>query len=246
MNQAVDRVREVYLRNHFPRMKVDWQTYPDSIGHFVSPGCFRCHDGRHVNQFGAPISNDCNLCHTFLNPLPGNGESGFVQEGEFSHPYQLTGVHASLRCDQCHTGGNLPRPTCAECHNETTEFTNGVHPVFEPFGITADPMAGSVDCESCHDVAEPISKAAINTACLDCHDDEEERFGGMLADWSQEVGKLLEDARSVADEADLEIISKLQAAGPLHNVAATRKILEAIAARAGIEESIPLEEAEAH
>lgn len=246
VNQAVDRVREIYARNHFPHMKVDWQTYPDSIGHFISPGCFRCHDGLHVNQFGTPISHNCNLCHTFLNPLPKNGESGFIKEGEFIHPYELTGVHASLRCDQCHTGGNLPRPTCAACHIETTEFMGGTHAAFESFGIAADPMADSVDCESCHDLEEPMSKAVMNSACLDCHDDEEDRFDGMLANWSQEVGNLLDDASSVADEAGLALVSKLRKAGPLHNIAATRKILKAIAAQAEAADSLQGGEPEAH
>ncbi len=69
---AIDAVRDIYARNIFPAMKVDWRTYPDNIGHKFSPGCFRCHEGRHENQLGEVISHECSICHSFLNPVEGS------------------------------------------------------------------------------------------------------------------------------------------------------------------------------
>ncbi|MBI4717982.1 MAG: NapC/NirT family cytochrome c [Planctomycetes bacterium] len=111
IQRAIDALGEAYRRSVFPHMKVDWRTYPDNIGHLTSPGCLRCHDGRHVNQLGQAISSDCNTCHTFLNPL-GEGETAY-QEGPFVHSMDLN-AHRHLRCDQCHTGGTLP--LCRDCH----------------------------------------------------------------------------------------------------------------------------------
>ena len=45
-------------------MKVDWRTHPNNIGHFHTPGCFRCHDGQHVGADGKVIPKGCNTCHT--------------------------------------------------------------------------------------------------------------------------------------------------------------------------------------
>lgn len=66
-------------------------------------------------------------------------------------------------------------------------------------------------------------------ACMDCHDDdEEERFEGMLASWSREVDQLLNDAEARADERATERLRTLRRAGPLHNIKATRLLVQAI------------------
>lgn len=110
---AVERVREIYERNYFPYMRVTWRTYPENVGHLDSPGCFRCHDGRHVDEHGTTITSGCNTCHTFLNADP-NAPDTYV-EGTFEHTMSLRG-HEDLRCSQCHDGGRLP--LCYQCHNE--------------------------------------------------------------------------------------------------------------------------------
>ncbi len=40
---------DIYDRNVFPEMNVSWKSYPSNIGHRNSPGCFRCHDGKHAS-----------------------------------------------------------------------------------------------------------------------------------------------------------------------------------------------------
>ena len=57
-------VKEVYLDNIWPSMKVTWGTYKSQIGHQdTGYGCFRCHDEEHVTGSGETISQDCDLCH---------------------------------------------------------------------------------------------------------------------------------------------------------------------------------------
>lgn len=113
VTQAAEAVRAIYWRNFYPEMKVDWTSYPENVGHLNSPGCFRCHDGKHVNARGEPISSSCNVCHTFLSPVA--GQTNTMVEGEFRHSMALV-LHGELRCSQCHTGGALP--LCRECHGK--------------------------------------------------------------------------------------------------------------------------------
>lgn len=111
VEQAVKSVSEIYARNFFPLMKVDWRTYPENVGHLNSPGCFRCHDGLHFDAGGTPISSTCETCHVFLNPIPGRPEEFAV--GPFQHSMDLA-LHSKLRCSECHSGGELR--LCRDCH----------------------------------------------------------------------------------------------------------------------------------
>jgi len=116
LEEAIERTQEIYDLTFFPEMNVDWKTYPDNIGHLEFPGCFRCHDGKHVDREGHAVRRECDICHDFLNPVVGEGEAGLVQKGEFRHAYPLRGVHAELLCHRCHDGGQLSR-TCTGCHS---------------------------------------------------------------------------------------------------------------------------------
>ncbi len=111
IEQAIDRIQLVYRLNFFPKMRANWQTYPENIGHLISPGCFRCHDGLHVNDKGEAISSSCTTCHDFLTAI--EEREGELREGEFVHSMSLL-HHEKLRCNQCHTGG--PLPLCYDCH----------------------------------------------------------------------------------------------------------------------------------
>lgn len=66
VDAAATAVKEIYLRNIYPQMKITWGTHPNHIGHQESAGCFRCHDGQHTSKDGKTIEADCNACHTIL------------------------------------------------------------------------------------------------------------------------------------------------------------------------------------
>ena len=40
-----------------------WMNFPNNVGHKDFPGCFRCHDGKHMNDKGEAIRLQCTLCH---------------------------------------------------------------------------------------------------------------------------------------------------------------------------------------
>lgn len=63
---AAAALGDAYCFNVFPKMKIDWGTYPNHIGHQQSTGCFRCHDDEHKTADGRTISQDCSTCHSLL------------------------------------------------------------------------------------------------------------------------------------------------------------------------------------
>lgn len=125
--QAIEGVKRIFKLNVFPEMKVDWRVYPENIGHLSSAGCFRCHDGRHVDAQGTAISSSCETCHTFLNEVP--DRPGTFAEGDFHHSMNLVN-HGKLRCEQCHTGG--PLPLCRDCHATGQWLEERGNPRFVP------------------------------------------------------------------------------------------------------------------
>jgi hypothetical protein len=106
IKEAVKQVQGIYSRNFFPKMKVSWNTYPNHIGHFYSPGCFRCHDNKHKSADGRIISKDCNLCHTVLSQKQENIPAG-AQVKNFVHPVDIGDELMKTNCSECHmVGGN--------------------------------------------------------------------------------------------------------------------------------------------
>ena len=102
--QTIQGVQAIYSRNFFPEMKVDWMAYPDHIGHMISPGCFRCHDGKHVSEDGEVITQTCESCHSIIAQGPGTEIASITSTGlEFEHPTDDNDWKKS-RCDECHEG----------------------------------------------------------------------------------------------------------------------------------------------
>ncbi len=152
---AIDEVKRVYGQNFFPEMRVNWQAYPDHIGHKEFPGCFRCHDGKHVSKDGRVISKECSSCHDFLQ----RQKTGLVDvpaTPAFGHPWKLGGRHAEVLCGACHTGGPAKPPTCRGCHN---------------LQASGAPMA-SMQCKGCHLKEQQLQPMA---KCTTCHAD----LGGL-------------------------------------------------------------------
>ncbi len=102
LKKAVQEVQGIYSRNFFPEMKTQWNTHPDNIGHFYSPGCFRCHDGKHKSADGRVISKDCNLCHRVLDQKQENIPAG-KKVTDFVHPADIGDALTTTNCSECHT-----------------------------------------------------------------------------------------------------------------------------------------------
>jgi cytochrome c1 len=107
VDEAINAVQAIYQDNFFPEMKVDWQAYPDNLGHTIYPGCYRCHDGQHVSAGGEVVTKDCNSCHIII--AQGNGEAAetISPNGlEFQHPIDISEMWKMVNCAECHTGGS--------------------------------------------------------------------------------------------------------------------------------------------
>jgi hypothetical protein len=150
IENAIEAVIYIYDRNVFHDMNVNWTTYANNIGHKDWPGCFRCHDGRHVTENGNVLSRDCGICHTMpvrgpLRPM------GLVDNssGLSWHPMELLGRHAAILCSDCHTAGFRPPAECAECH-----------------GIDSNAPMMSRGCDYCHKENQEIKPVK---ACANCH-----------------------------------------------------------------------------
>lgn len=244
INQAVEGVREAYQRNFFPYMRVNWQTYPDNIGHKYQPGCYRCHDGKHVDEQGGIVRHDCNICHTFLNAVPDESDRSLVREGSFVHPTELVGVHQDLACHQCHTGGLTPEPTCTGCHTDTQALFSGTGAQWSRFEVEPDGMFDDLSCQDCHDLSKPLDPGIMNATCLTCHDDDPQTFDGLVTRWREEMQRLHQQtaqavaavrmkpgsAKDTANAAWLDeaegTLAALERAVPQHNMEGARIIYE--------------------
>jgi len=115
IKNAIMHAQDIYNRNFFPKMKVDWKTYPNHIGHFYTPGCFRCHDGKHKSPEGRVISKDCNVCHEVLSQIQENIPQG-QQVKSFVHPVDIGDELYKTNCSECHTSGGRDVPGSGKLH----------------------------------------------------------------------------------------------------------------------------------
>ena len=169
LEASIASLQDIYDRNVFPEVGVDWNTYPSHVGHRSSPGCFSCHDGKHVTKQGDALESRCDLCHTFVRRERGSSTMIEVAaDASFVHPFRSE-VHASVACWTCHTGSASPYAGCTSCHTNTS---NGHSMRFE-CSICHKPKAEGVSrtsCAACHPAAEsPMHVLPAHADCTGCH-----------------------------------------------------------------------------
>lgn len=101
---SVDAVVDLFKHNMFPEMKVRWDVYPDNIGHMISPGCFRCHDGEHQSVAGKAVTRDCRVCHAIIAQGPADNVEKSVDGLPFRHPFDGDESWKEMNCADCHSG----------------------------------------------------------------------------------------------------------------------------------------------
>ena len=184
LDQALATLKRIYNETVYPDADIDWRTYPNNIGHKEFPGCFRCHDGKHVAQEESVkperkvIRQDCNLCHSI--PTQVSDYETDVQKivaKQASNPVEPPN-HLALNWVTKH-GGNSG-PDCLICHaDEKTEGDSknfckntSCHgnqweiPEVERF------YAGQgLYCQECHDMTNAASHAlpGHKMECISCH-----------------------------------------------------------------------------
>ncbi len=184
LDSAVGAVQTIFQENFFPEMKVNWEVYPDHIGHSEFIGCFRCHGSALETTAGKRISQDCDLCHTIQTP-----QAVGVFADLSNHNLEL-----GLDCLKCHSYGTWTQ--AEKFRHEDAQF----------------PLAGAhdkVDCDKCH---PPVTSSDLGIlrykgleygSCLSCHEDpHHDKFGENCtdchneSDWRQVPEDKLEHAKT--------------------------------------------------
>jgi nitrate/TMAO reductase-like tetraheme cytochrome c subunit len=137
VQKAVAELQAIYDRTVFHDQKVDAATHPDNLGHINSPGCFRCHDGTHLNADDEAIRLECNLCHSIpvvsdtkdLVTLIEINSGGIEPESHLNANWiNLHNEAMDQTCAQCHSiegaGGTSNTSFCSNsaCHGNVFTF----------------------------------------------------------------------------------------------------------------------------
>ena len=118
VQDAIKVLQDIYTQSVFPEQKSSWDTHPNNIGHMYSPGCFRCHDGKHLDESQQAIRLECNLCHSIPKVA---GPQDFVTDIEISRGPEPE-THKNANWITLHRSAF--DATCSSCH--TTDDPGGV------------------------------------------------------------------------------------------------------------------------
>jgi mono/diheme cytochrome c family protein len=136
VDEAVERLVEIYRNSVFPEQKINWDTYPDNNGHINAPGCFRCHDGKHLSARNESIRLECNICHSVpVKAQPGTVVTNIeinhgIEPSSHKNPNFIS-MHRNLfdnSCKNCHTvddpGGSSNKSFCSNsaCHGQSWKY----------------------------------------------------------------------------------------------------------------------------
>ncbi len=133
---AIKTIQGIYDHTVFLDQKIDWTTYPNNLGHITSPGCFRCHDGKHLDSNQQAIRLECNLCHSIpvvagAQDFVANIEISRGPEPESHRNPNWIGLHnqsIDSSCVACHTmadpGGTSNTSFCSNsaCHGTVLTY----------------------------------------------------------------------------------------------------------------------------
>lgn len=183
IDQATDHLIMLYEEGNYPEQKLSWKTHPNNVGHSESPGCFRCHDGQHVNEEGDIIRLECNLCHSIPTVVrPGEIEptipltTGLEPESHLDSTW-IARHHLSFdaTCANCHTtanpGGTTDQSFCSNsgCHGSGWEFAGfnapGLASTLGIRQVIAEPLLLDFEGTPTYDVLQPL----FIQQCGGCH-----------------------------------------------------------------------------
>lgn len=187
LETTVDILVDYYENNVFIDQEMKWDTHPDNSQHLTSPGCFRCHDGKHLTQENEAVRLECNLCHSI--PVVA-GPQDFLANLEVSRGVEPTShkdtnwitIHHEVidnTCENCHTmddpGGASNTSFCSNsgCHGQAWEFAGFNAPRLREILSTVIETTSTPESEPGTDPQDgPLSFTAIQSffaTCLSCH-----------------------------------------------------------------------------
>ena len=124
IERMVTELQGLYAKNYFPAMHASWKVNPDNIGHMYYLGCFRCHDGKHVDERGKVLTKECNACHAIVSQEEVGKTTRVSMAGvQYQHPVDVGNDWKETNCSECH---NPPDKKAAE-KGEKKVATRGLH-----------------------------------------------------------------------------------------------------------------------
>ncbi len=175
IKQSEQVMKELLHRIKFKEPGISWRSFPNDSGHSDFPGCFRCHDGTHINPQGESIRLHCNICHdiptvyregetpVLFPPLateepPSHLEANFISDHRFL---------ASKPCARCHIEiqfGSDNRSFCSNpaCHGR--KWPSVDLDAHSPHPIPLEGKHAETWCHECHKGTRRPDRA-----CQSCH-----------------------------------------------------------------------------
>jgi nitrate/TMAO reductase-like tetraheme cytochrome c subunit len=193
VDMAITELVDAYAQSVYVEQKSDWDSHPNNVGHEFSPGCFRCHGGKHLNEEAEAIRLECNICHS----IPVVAKSAdFVTDIEISRgPEPEThlnpnwiGMHRDVfdhTCQNCHTtddpGGISDTSFCSNsaCHGNVWEHAGFDAPgLREVLAEQLPPPLPEPEIEVGETITfESAVGLILNLRCGSCH--EADGLGGL-------------------------------------------------------------------
>ncbi len=187
LENTVEVLSNYYQNNVFIDQQMKWDTHPDNSQHLTSPGCFRCHDGKHLTEENEAVRLECNLCHSI--PVVA-GPQDFVANIEISRGVEPSShkdtnwitIHHEIidnTCENCHTmedpGGASNTSFCSNsgCHGQAWEYAGFNAPRLRQILSTLIEVTPTPEPQESRDLSEnpPIYQEiqSFFATCLECH-----------------------------------------------------------------------------
>lgn len=190
VQEAVIAVKGIFSQTVFPNLKVGWQTHPDNAGHLEFPGCFRCHDGKHVSPQGQTVRLECNVCHSIPEVVTGDDTAPVLSVDRPGEPASHKDSNWIARhrfvfdesCAGCHNvtnpGGADNSSFCSNsaCHASEWKFAGlnapAVRQLVQPPAVPGSgqprpvphPVGERTDCVLCHGLKAAVRPFPENHA----------------------------------------------------------------------------------
>ena len=119
--QFAGEMKKILMSSSFSTDKINWKLFPDNVGHNDFPGCFRCHDGKHLDDGGNAIRLQCTLCHALPKVVREDG----VRSAVSTVSPDLTPPSTHEEPNWMHDHRSKVDDSCKMCHGKIQWGTDG-------------------------------------------------------------------------------------------------------------------------
>jgi hypothetical protein len=188
IDEAADVVRHLVTQVVFDEPGIAWRSFIDNGGHRSFPGCFRCHDGRHLGSGGESIRLHCNICHSIPETVGGGEGPPELPASTPAQPpshleYSFMADHrfqASAECEECHGEVEFGADDSSFCANSACHGQAWPQVDLDPMQEHTIPLEGQHAEVWCHDCHEGVRKPEYE--CANCHEPPPDHHGEECQD----------------------------------------------------------------